>query len=54
MAAAVVQVDRSTPLLAVDTKRFDGVAAWSPGNSNVGLHSILDRRLFQHRGRRST
>ena len=41
MAAAVVQVDRSTPLLAVDTKRFDGVAAWSPGNSNVGLHSIL-------------
>ncbi len=41
MAAAVVQVDRSTPLLAVDTTRFSGVAAWPPGDSKADLHSIL-------------
>lgn len=41
MAAAVVQVDRSTPLLAVDTKRFAAVAAWTSNNSDAGLHTIL-------------
>jgi hypothetical protein len=41
MAAAIVQVDRSTPLLAVDTARFAGVAAWAPGNSATQLSAIL-------------
>ncbi len=47
MAAAVVQVDRSTPLLAVDTKRFVGVGSWPSGNSSAGLHAILNNLVLQ-------
>jgi putative ABC transport system permease protein len=43
MAAAIVRVARTTPLLAVDTARFDGVAAWSPHNAPAGLSTILAR-----------
>ncbi len=45
MAAAVVRVDRGTPLLAVDTKRFSGVAAWPSNNAGAQLNSILPRLL---------
>jgi putative ABC transport system permease protein len=41
MAAAVVRVDRSTPLLAVDTARFSGVAAWPDHNSSSDLTAVL-------------
>jgi hypothetical protein len=43
MAAAIVRVARTTPVLAVDTDRFDGVAAWSPHDANVGIGAILSR-----------
>jgi putative ABC transport system permease protein len=43
MAAALVRVDRGTPLLAVDTSRFRGVAAWADKNSAVDLPSVLSR-----------
>jgi putative ABC transport system permease protein len=41
MAAAVVQVARGTPLLAVDTARFAGVAAWAAHNDPQPLHTLL-------------
>lgn len=41
MAAAIVRVANGTPLLAVDTTRFDGVAAWSPRNSPVAVSTLL-------------
>ena len=41
MAAAVVQVDRSTPLLAVDTHRFAGVASWPAGDADAAVHTVL-------------
>jgi putative ABC transport system permease protein len=41
MAAAFVQADRSTPLIAVDTHRFAGVAAWRGGYSSTPLPTLL-------------
>lgn len=41
MAAAVVQADRSTPLIAVDTTRFAGVGAWRPGYTATPLRQAL-------------
>ena len=41
MAAAFVQADRSTPLIAVDTARFAGVAAWRRGYTDLPLAKVL-------------
>lgn len=41
MAAAFVQASRSTPLLAVDTARFSGVAEWQSSYSVTPLRTIL-------------
>ncbi len=41
MAAAYVQADRSTPLIAVDTARFAGVGAWRPGYSGHAATAVL-------------
>ncbi len=41
MAAAVVQADRSTPLIAVDTNRFEGVGAWRPSYTRTPLTRVL-------------
>ena len=41
MAAAVVQVGRTTPLLAVDTARFAKVAAWRDNYSAAPLSRLL-------------
>ncbi|MGH8860241.1 MAG: FtsX-like permease family protein [Jatrophihabitantaceae bacterium] len=41
MAAAVVQATGSTPLIAVDTDRFDGVGAWQSGYSSTSLPAVL-------------
>jgi hypothetical protein len=41
MAAAFVQADRSTPLLAVDTVQFARVAAWRSNYSVTPLREIL-------------
>jgi putative ABC transport system permease protein len=43
MAAAIVKVARTTPLLAVDTARFARVAAWAPRNAPDDLGSVLSR-----------
>jgi len=40
-AAAIVQVARTTPLLAVDTARFAGVGAWARHDSAIALRMIL-------------
>jgi hypothetical protein len=42
MAAAVVRTG-GTPLLAVDTARFAGVAAWRPSYSSTPLSALLPR-----------
>ena len=42
MAAVFVQNGRSTPLLAVDTDRFAGVAAWRDNYSSTPLSEVLD------------
>jgi hypothetical protein len=42
MAAAHVQSGHSTPLLAVDTTRFAGVAAWRDNYSSTPLPKLLD------------
>jgi hypothetical protein len=41
MAAAFVQADRSTPLIAVDTTRFAGVGAWRDSYSHTSLSELL-------------
>jgi hypothetical protein len=47
MAAAFVQADRSTPLIAVDTARFAGVAAWRPSYSGRSLPDLLSALTAQ-------
>jgi putative ABC transport system permease protein len=42
MAAVYVQNGRSTPLLAVDTERFAGVAAWRDNYSSTPLSQVLN------------
>jgi hypothetical protein len=41
MAVARVQAAQSTPLLAVDTKRFAGVAAWHSNYADTPLQAVL-------------
>ncbi|MGH2873564.1 MAG: hypothetical protein ACRDL5_14025, partial [Solirubrobacteraceae bacterium] len=43
MAVAYTNADQLPPLIAVDTARFASVGAWVPGNSSIGLTSVLRR-----------
>ena len=43
MAVAYTHVPRIPPMVAVDTTRFAGVGAWTPGNSSLPLSSVLRR-----------
>jgi putative ABC transport system permease protein len=49
MAAAYVRADRATPLLAVDTARFAGVAAWRANYSRTSLDDVLRALRPVHR-----
>ncbi|HEY2796214.1 MAG TPA: FtsX-like permease family protein [Micromonosporaceae bacterium] len=41
MAAAFTDPGQSTPMLAVDTARFDGIGAWLSGNAGRSLPAVL-------------